>query len=159
MQNLPLPHIRTNEVFYSIQMWYFVFGVHNEGNDAATMYCYDETVAKKGQNDVASLLFHFLRNHDLTTKNLILLSDGCAGQNKNYALMRFLYMLVHCLRMFQSIIHIFPVRGHSFLSNDRDFSLIEKHKKTVTVEVPAEWNEIIQEARVKPSPYKLVNVD
>lgn len=159
MQNLPVPHIRTNEVFYAIQMWYYVFGIHNEGNDNATMYCYDETVAKKGQNDVASLLFQFLKSHKVTTKKLILLSDGCAGQNKNYVLMRFLYVLVHCLQMFESIIHIFPVRGHSFLSNDRDFSLIEKHKKTATVEVPSEWDKIIKEAREKPSPYELVNVD
>lgn len=158
MQNLPVPHIRTNEVFYAIQMWYYVFGIHNEGNDAATMYCYDETVAKKGQNDVTSLLFQFLKNHDLSQKNLILLSDGCAGQNKNYVMMRFLYMLVHCLRMFETIVHIFPVRGHSFLSNDRDFSLIEKHKKTCTIEVPSEWDKIISEAREKPSQYELVKV-
>lgn len=47
MQNLPFPHIRTNEVFYSIQMWYYVFGIHNEANNSASMYCYDESIAKK----------------------------------------------------------------------------------------------------------------
>ncbi|CAH2008241.1 unnamed protein product [Acanthoscelides obtectus] len=51
------------------------------------------------------------------------------------------------------------VRGHSFLSNGRDFSIIEKHKKTATVEVRSEWDKIIKEAREKPSPYEFVNVN
>ena len=52
-------------------------------NDSEKMYCYDETVAKKWQNDVASLLFQFLKSHEVTTKKIILLSVGSAGQNKN----------------------------------------------------------------------------
>lgn len=160
MQNLPLPHIRTNAVFYSRQLWYFVFGVHNDGNNTATMFSYDETVARKGQNEVASLLFQYLRRNEVTSKNLILISDGCAGQNKNYVLMKFLYLLVHGLHMFESITHVFPVRGHSFLSCDQDFSLIEKHKKnTVTIEVPTAWDNVIKNARHNPSPFIVTNVD
>lgn len=58
MQNLPLPHIRTNAVFYARQLWYFVFGIHKDGENSATMNCYHEAVGRKGQNEVASLLFH-----------------------------------------------------------------------------------------------------
>lgn len=121
MQNLPLPHIRTNTVFYARQLWYFVFGVHDLSDDSASMYVYDESIGKKGQNDVTSHLFHFLRNLENVTENLIIFSDGCAGQNKNYTMVRFLYFIVHVLKLFKTIIHIFPVRGHSFLPNDQDF--------------------------------------
>lgn len=159
MQNLPMPHIRTNAVFYARQLWLYVFGVHNDGGNTATMFSYDETIGRKGQNEVASLLFHYLRSNDVTTTNLILISDGCAGQNKNYVLMKFLYLLVHGLHMFKSITHVFPIRGHSFLSCDQDFSLIEKHKKTETVEMPKEWENIIKHARNKPSPFTVTNVD
>lgn len=157
MQNLPLPHIRTNAVFYARQLWLYVFGVHNDGNNNATMFSYDETVGRKWQNEVASLLFQYLRSNDVTTKNLILISDGCAGQNKNYVLMKFLYLLVHGLHMFENITYIFPIRGHSFLSCDQDFSLIEKHKKTVTVEMPKEW-ENMKNARRKLSPFTITDV-
>ncbi|KAJ8964873.1 hypothetical protein NQ314_004555 [Rhamnusium bicolor] len=37
MQNLPLPHIRTNTVFYARQLWYFVFGVHDLSDDCASI--------------------------------------------------------------------------------------------------------------------------
>lgn len=159
MQNLPVPHIRTNAVFYARQLWLYVFGVHNDGKNTATMFSYDETIGRKGQNEVASLLFQYFRSNDVSTTNLILVSDGCAGQNKNYVLMKFLYLLVHGLHMFKSITHVFPIRGHSFLSCDQDFSLIEKHKKTETVEMPEEWKTVIKNARSQPSPFTVTDVN
>lgn len=62
------------------------------------------------------------------------------------------------MKIFKTIIHLFPVRGHSFLSNDRDFSLIERHKKTATVEIPQEWDNIIRNARENPTPFNVINV-
>nr|CAH7747678.1 unnamed protein product [Callosobruchus chinensis] len=62
--------------------------------------------------------------------------------------------------MFDSIIYLFPVRGHSYLPNDQDFSLISrKMRKTERVETPEEWDNLILEARAKPSPFRLVKVD
>lgn len=43
MQALLFPHIRTIEVFYSFQMWYFVFDIRDEGNNSASMYCCNES--------------------------------------------------------------------------------------------------------------------
>nr|CAH7733009.1 unnamed protein product [Callosobruchus chinensis] len=57
-------------------------------------------------------------------------------QNKNYVKMHFLYMLVHCLNLFDTITYIFPIRGHSFLPNDQDFSIISKKKAVETAEIP-----------------------
>lgn len=159
MQNLPLPHIRTNTVFYARQLWYYVFGIHDLSDDSASMYVYDESIGKKGQNDVTSHLFHFLRHLNNTTDTLIIFSDGCAGQNKNYTMVRFLYFIVHVLKIFQTVMHIFPVRGHSFLPNDQDFSIISKIKAKATVELPGEWDDIINKSRSKPSPFKVVNVN
>lgn len=160
MQNLPLPHIRTNTVFYARQLWYFVFGVHDLSDDSASMYVYNEGIGKKGQNDVTSHLFHYLRHRDLaTTETLVIFSDSCAGQNKNYTMVRFLYFVVHVLKLFKSVTHIFPIRGHSFLPNDQDFAIISKKKEKVTVETPQEWDNIIATSRSKPTPFTLVNVD
>lgn len=58
MQNLPLPHPRTGDVFFASQLWYYVFGVHHLGTGEATMFAYDETTGRKGQNDVTSLLLN-----------------------------------------------------------------------------------------------------
>nr|CAI5821172.1 unnamed protein product [Callosobruchus analis] len=108
MQNLPLPHIRDNLAFRCRQLWHYVFGVHNLADDKASMYGYTENIAKKGQNEVTSMLFHyFTRVLDITSPDLIIFSDGCPGQNKNYKMIHFLYILVHCFKLFENITYIF----------------------------------------------------
>ncbi|KAF2889455.1 hypothetical protein ILUMI_16718, partial [Ignelater luminosus] len=65
----------------------------------------------------------------------------------------------HVLKLFDSILYIFPVRGDSYLPNDQDFSLIEKKKRRMKrVEVPKEWDKLILTAREKPSPFEVVNL-
>lgn len=156
MQNLPLPHIRDNLAFRCRQLWYYVFGIHNLADNRASMYVYTEDIAKKGQNEVTSMLFdYFARVLDITSPNLVIFSDGCPGQNKNYVMVHFLYILVHCLKLFESVTYIFPMRGHSFLPNDQDFSIISKRKNVETAEVPEHWHNIIKTCREKPSPFEL----
>lgn len=57
--------------------------------------------------------------------------------------------------MFKSVVHLYPVGGHSYLPNDQDFSLIEKKKKMLeSAELPDDWDQIILEARKYPSRFK-----
>lgn len=100
MQNLPLPHIPSNPVFYSRQLWYHIFGIHNLGTDEAFIYTYTKGQAKKGANDVCSMLLHFFNNNNFTTRDLVMISDGCPGQNKNYVMLHFIFSLVHVLKIF-----------------------------------------------------------
>lgn len=68
-------------------------------------------------------------------KKLVLWSDNCAEQNKNqYVLCMFLMLVAK--GYFDEIVHKFPVCGHTFLSCDRDFALIEKKKRKSTPQVP-----------------------
>lgn len=160
MQNLPLPHVRDNLTFRCRQLWYYVFGIHSLADDSASMFTYHEGIAKKGQNEVTSMLFYYLtRSVIITSRHLVLFSDGCPGQNKNYVMIHFLYMLVHCLKLFDDITYIFPIRGHSFLPNDQDFSIISKRKNVVTADIPQHWDNIIMQCREKPSPFNLVNMN
>ncbi|CAH1103747.1 unnamed protein product [Psylliodes chrysocephalus] len=134
MQNLPLPHIPTNPVFYARQLWYYIFGVHNVATNEAAIYTYSEGTAKKGCNDITSMILHYINNHNFTSRNLVLISDGCPGQNKNYIMLHFIYFLVHVLKLFDEILYIYPIRGHSYLPNDQDFALIETKKNDVQKE-------------------------
>lgn len=159
MQNLPLPHIPSNVVYYSRQLWYNVFGVHNLADGSATMYRYLEHEGKKGPNEVISMIFHFINNFLPETQRcneLVLISDGCPGQNKNRTMVFFIYCLVHVLKLFHKVTYLFPIRGHSYLPNDQDFALIGvKKKKTPSAEVPEVWDENIKTARKHPQPFNL----
>ena len=47
-QNLPSPVIPVGELFYARQLWLYNFCVHDCGANVGTMYCWDETQAKRG---------------------------------------------------------------------------------------------------------------
>ena len=60
------------------------------------LYCYDETIARKGANEVISILNDFFMKHlDKEIRSVELFCDSCAGQNKNYTLFRFMDFLIH----------------------------------------------------------------
>lgn len=50
---------------------------------------------------------------------------------------------------YEIINHKFLVKGHTFLENDRDFSLIEKRKRTAEVLRPGDWTQVVREANLK----------
>ena len=149
-QNLPVPVLPVGELFYARQLWLYNFGIHDCGTNTGTMYCWDETTSKRGSNEVASCLLHYINNSIADeVKTLYLYSDGCGGQNKNYTIIHFLHSLVKMER-FELIMHVFPIRGHSFLPCDRDFGSIEmKKRKVETLYIPDQWIAIIEGARVK----------
>lgn len=89
---------------------------------------------------------------------LYLICDSCPGQNKNVTMLRFAYILVHVLKLFDTIIILFPIRGHSFPPNDQNFSSITFRKKNLACKTPDEWIDWIRRAREIPSPFTLRRV-
>jgi len=147
MSNLPLPNIPVQEVFYMRQLWVNIFCVHDVKTNQAKMYMYHEGEARKSPNEVCSFLLHYFENCiHVNTKNIILFSDGAAGQNKNHTVVRFLMNL--CDRgKFKTITHFFPIRGHSFLPCDRDFGSIKRLlRKTDRIYTPQQYAQLIIEA-------------
>ncbi|GFO05162.1 hypothetical protein PoB_003166700 [Plakobranchus ocellatus] len=94
------------------------------------MHLWGEVEASRGSSEVASSLRQTLlkRHERYQGKNLILSSDGCAGQNKNKAMVIFLSGLVSegIYESFPDFSTSFLYRGHTFLPTDRDFCHIEK---------------------------------
>ena len=122
------------------------------------MYCWPETVAGRGSDEVVSCLLHYFSSLPQNVTTLHLYSDGCGGQNKNATVMRFLFALVR-LGRFQQIQHYFPVRGHSFLPNDRDFGYTEsKKRKQERICTPEGWYEVIKSAR-RRNPFVVIPID
>lgn len=150
MQNMPMPHIPVQDVFYLRQLWLYCFGVHNLKTERTKLYLYHEGKAKKGANEVCSILKKYIDScvgdH---VRKLYLFSDGCPGQNKNNTLVRFCLALVDTGR-FDKVVHHFPIRGHSFLPNDRSFGTIKKKlRKYDRVYTPEQYQEIIKSASSK----------
>lgn len=150
MQNLPLPNIPVQEVFYMRQLWVNVFGIHNLKTNEAKMYMYHEGQAYKSPDEVCSFLFNYIKNEiPDNIKHLILFSDGPFGQNKNHTVIRFLLSLCDN-SFFETITYNFPVRGHSYSPCDRDFGTIKRIiRKVDRIYTPTEYAELILRSSTK----------
>ena len=91
-QELHVPNLTTNDVFYRRQLSVHPFNIHELGCDNVLIYAYDETAGKRGSDDVSSMLHHFIRTYcPDEVKNLELFCDSCGGKNKHFTVFRFLY--------------------------------------------------------------------
>ena len=60
------------------------------------LYCYDETIDRKGADEVTSMLYDFFMKHlDKEIRSVEVFCDSCAGKNKNHTLIRFMDFLIH----------------------------------------------------------------
>lgn len=150
MQNLQLPFIPVQDLFYLTQLTVSVFCIHDMKTDKSYYYVYSENTAAKGPNEVCSFLMNFIENY--LSENITevrLFSDNCPGQNKNHCLVRFCMALVENGR-FKKVEQFFPIRGHSFLPCDRDFGIIKRSlRKYDRVYNLHKYTEIIISASLK----------
>lgn len=154
-KNLPCLNITTNDVYYRRQLTFISFNIHVPSTQQAVFYSYDDSEAKKGTDDVCSMLHHFVCNIlSSTVKELTIFCDSCGGQNKNFTVIRFLHNLVTQKENLETIKVIFPIRGHSYLECDCDMSIIKQNSYT---EIPEDWRNVFRNARVKPTPLQVVD--
>ena len=99
-------------------------------------HIYKEGTAKRGGNEVASLVMKTLeylgwlnKEENGPGKELVLCFDNCPGQNKNKMVIRLAMYLVEC-NYFTSVTICFLVRGHTKNTCDRLFNLLKaKYRK------------------------------
>lgn len=148
---LELPVLQTCEVYYARQLWLYNLGIYDEVHKTCYMYTWDESMASRGSQEIASCLHkHFEKFVPKDTQKIILRSDACSGQNRN---IKMALMLKKFLSMWNypdlsSIEQHFYISGHSYNSCDRSFALIEKQKKlTEEIYVPKHWINVITQAK------------
>jgi hypothetical protein len=90
----------------------------------------------------------------LNRKKLILWSGNCAGQNKNKTLLVLMLFLVN-MGIFDEIIQTFLVSGHSFLSCDRDFAIIDKRRRVCTNFAPSDLQKMVRTAKLT-NPFQVI---
>lgn len=153
MQNLPLPNIPVQEIFYYRQVWFYAFEIHNFKDNSGVFYTYHEGQARKTPDEICTFMYDYILNYvPAEVKELHIFSDGCPGQNKNHTVVRFLLGL-QATKRFNKIYHYFPVRGHSFLPCDRDFGTLKRCvNRNDRVYIPEEYEQMIVECR-KQKPF------
>lgn len=150
-QIMPLPKLSTSKAYYLRQLAFYNFGIHvidGTPQEKAVCCTWTEDVADRGSAEVASSLLRFVEVDSSCEgkDHLIVWSDSCPGQNKNFNLICF-YQYLILKGHFKIIDHKFPEVGHSYLDSDRDFGRIEKAlRKHDTIYAPEQYHRILAKA-------------
>lgn len=81
LKKLPCPNITTNDVYYRRQLNFISFNIHVLSTQQAVFYTYDESVTKKGADDVCSMFRHFVFNIlPLDVRELCIFCDSCEAK-------------------------------------------------------------------------------
>lgn len=138
-KTLCAPKLPTSISYYLRQLNVYNLGIHVGSSDKGIFHVWLETEA--------SCLKLFIET--VTTKNIILSSDSCGGQNRSIRLvLMMVYLLKHHATLQTTSLRYLRT-GHTFLPNDSDFSVFEcslkKHEKVYTI---TEYMEIMKNCRI-----------
>nr|CAI5818189.1 unnamed protein product [Callosobruchus analis] len=109
---------------------------------------WDETVAGRGGNEIAScLLKYFLGNIDKSTEEVTIWSDNCPSQNRNINALVAYTTILKLVRTLKVINYKYLLRGHTHLEVDSDHSLIERTRKRMSkfqIMMPWDWQQLVR---------------
>ena len=147
-QALPTPKVTAGIAFYKRKLWTFNFCIYDLKNGRGYMHVWDEVTAKRGSIEICSCIYKFVTTEvPPTVKRLIIVSDNCPGQNKNYLLILFYMFLTH-RRFFEEIVHVFLRPGHTYNSADQTFGNIESNIRLQRqINTPQDYIDIIKSTR------------
>jgi hypothetical protein len=153
-----LPQLTANEVYYSTQLSVFNLGIHSLSSDEGLMHVWDESVASRGAEEIASCLLKYCNEKaNVGVRVINAYSDACGGQNRNYKLV---LMWMHLCKSTEiaEINHRFMVSGHSYLPNGSDFGITERaSRKATDIYVPEQWSKLIGKCNGK-KPFRVVRM-
>lgn len=147
-QVFSLPTLTHCQVYYLRQLSCFNLGLHMADNSQGFMFVWHEGISGRGGNEIASCILRGFRNKITSKRKLTVWTDNCSGQNKNKMIL-FLWIYLICNDYFDEIEHKYVVSGHSYLSCDRDFAIIEKRKRVEKCEVPLDIVRVLCSANKK----------
>jgi hypothetical protein len=107
---------------------------------------WDETVSARGSNEISSCLYHYLTSEKFDTSDVVLFSNNCYGQNKNYTVAAMFQKVLVDNFCLKTITHKFLEVGHTHLECDGVHGQIEKKKKRYGLPIshPHDWRQLVR---------------
>lgn len=155
---LSCPHGQMSVLYYKRKLSCYNFTVYNMAEKQGYCYMWDENVAKRGANEVASCLYNFIRQFaSKGAKEFRFWSDNCAGQNRNRIVF---YMYSYAAKEFDvTITHRFLEKGHTQNEGDSVHSVIERAAENKNIYTPEEWKLLVRWAKLTGDSYEVIDVN
>lgn len=156
----PLPSFETSIIYYLRQLSLLNLGIHSGKSNKAFFYNWIETEAGRGADEVGSCLRDYImKNVKDPVTSLVLYSDSCGGQNRNFKLCLILKKVLQDHPSLQSITLRYLQSGHSFLPNDREFGHYEKLiRMQEKIELPSQYVKLMKECHVNANPVEVIEM-
>lgn len=88
-QALPLPKLSSGPAFYCRKLWCYNLSIHDCKTEKGFFYFWDEPTEGRGSEEIISCLKKHVEKYDIKGNKLVLISDNCCGQNKNWSMVAF----------------------------------------------------------------------
>ncbi|CAH1987834.1 unnamed protein product [Acanthoscelides obtectus] len=145
---LPTPAITNAQSFYSLKLWTFNYTIKDVSKNHTTCCVWDESVAGRGGNEMASCLLKWaLVNVGKDVEEITIWSDNCPSQNRNINSVLAYFTILKQIPTLKVINHKYLLRGHTHLEVDSDHSLIERARKIMTkfqIMTPWDWQQLVR---------------
>lgn len=154
---LSCPHGQMSILYYKRKLSCYNLTVFDAASKEGFCYVWDETIAKRGANEISSCVYDFIKAFsEKGTKDFRFWSDNCAGQNKNRII--FAMYAFAAGKFGVKITHRFLERGHTQNEGDCVHSVIERASAQKTIYTPEEWKVLIGWAKTTDKPYQVRDV-
>lgn len=145
-------------LYYKRKLNCFNFTIFDVGKKEGFCFFWNESIAKRGVNEIGSCIQIFLQENCQTQQPVVFYSDNAAGQNKNKAIASLYLFAVQTLSI-PRITHKYLVSGHSQNEGDSMHATIERQKKrslkSGPIYTPTQWTPLIQTAKKVGKPYSV----
>ena len=154
------PCSKVSVLYYKRKLSTYNFTIYNHATKDGYCYMWNESIASRGSNEVASFLNHFIRSEMKKGQyqRIVAFSDNCYGQNKNQASMAMFNYICSDYHGV-TIEHYFVEKGHSEMECDSIHSTVEANSNHIKVHVPIEWEIVVSLARKNLKPLKVIHVE
>lgn len=138
---LPTPLLHNAQSFYSLKLWSLNYTVYDSSLKKSSCFMWDESLAGRGGNEMASCLLRYIIDLDNSIDKLIIWSDNCPSQNRNMHMILCYFYALQLKHSITSIEHRYLLRGHTHMEVDSVHSRLEREmKKTPDFSVMTPWD-------------------
>lgn len=164
-QPLEMPSVSVDESYDRRPLWFSNLCIYDEKQKRAFMYVWDETIAERGPEQIASCLFRHIYNEiPKTASNIIIYSKSSSlYRNMKISLMLKKICDYRNNSTLVSIEQKFFIKGHDSNDCNKCFEAIDKQIKNYQSKekylyTPNDWMDLISSAKQSEPRFTLINM-
>jgi len=150
-KRIPIFSDQPAQYYYMSGFTIDICGMLHETSHQQSNYLFPEGhwPQEKGISLIGSIWFHYFRHHPhaKVSERMIIVTDNCAGQNKNrwlvWLLASWIIVAQHSGNNTTEITQLFPIVGHTKFGPDRNFALISSATKKEAICTPSQLYDLV----------------